>query len=111
MIMLPVLAVLFAAAASARSCQSPSLSKCPLPPSPSSISASPADQDDTFATEYCDGGTNPDGESPNFMGLCSFTCSFGYCLPVLPGRFGKMDRIFKLVHWMESRMESRMGSS
>ncbi|KAG7284252.1 hypothetical protein NEMBOFW57_010616 [Staphylotrichum longicolle] len=31
--------------------------------------------------EPCNGGTNADGESENFMGLCSFACHYGYCPP------------------------------
>ncbi|KAH7014504.1 glycosyl hydrolase family 71-domain-containing protein [Microdochium trichocladiopsis] len=32
-------------------------------------------------TGTCNAGTNADGESGNFSGLCSFTCSYGYCPP------------------------------
>jgi hypothetical protein len=33
------------------------------------------------ATESCNGGTNADGESGNYIGLCNFACSYGYCPP------------------------------
>ncbi|GAB1313122.1 hypothetical protein MFIFM68171_03332 [Madurella fahalii] len=31
--------------------------------------------------QSCNGGTNADGETGNYMGLCNFSCSFGYCPP------------------------------
>ncbi|CAH0041338.1 unnamed protein product [Clonostachys rhizophaga] len=30
-------------------------------------------------TGQCNGGTNADGETENYKGLCSFTCAYGYC--------------------------------
>ncbi|EXU97735.1 alpha-1,3-glucanase (glycoside hydrolase family 71) domain protein [Metarhizium robertsii] len=31
--------------------------------------------------EVCTGGTNADGESGNYSGLCGFSCHYGYCPP------------------------------
>ncbi|QYS95495.1 Carbohydrate-binding module family 24 protein [Trichoderma simmonsii] len=47
------------------------------PPASRTSSAPPADPTN------CNGGTNAAGQSGNFAGLCSFSCSFGYC-PVGP---------------------------
>lgn len=41
----------------------------------SSASSSPS----ATSSSTCNGGTNADGESGNFSGLCSFSCSRGYC--------------------------------
>ncbi|KAL2192789.1 glycoside hydrolase family 71 protein [Corynascus similis CBS 632.67] len=32
-------------------------------------------------TQPCNGGTNADGETKNYSGLCNFACSYGYCPP------------------------------
>lgn len=46
----------------------------------SSASASPSAAASTGTTSTtCNGGTNADGASGNFLGLCSFACSRGYC--------------------------------
>lgn len=50
--------------------------------SPSSASSSPyasASATSSPSTSTCNGGTNADDQSGNFMGLCSFSCSRGYC--------------------------------
>jgi len=31
--------------------------------------------------QQCTGGTNADGQSGNYIGLCNFACSYGYCPP------------------------------
>ncbi|KAK4118791.1 carbohydrate-binding module family 24 protein [Parathielavia appendiculata] len=36
---------------------------------------------ETTNSESCNGGTNADGETHTFMGLCSFACSFRYFPP------------------------------
>lgn len=45
----------------------------------SSPSASTTGSSSSNGTITCNGGTNADGQSGNFMGLCNFSCSHGYC--------------------------------
>ncbi|CAI6089667.1 unnamed protein product [Clonostachys chloroleuca] len=47
---------------------------------PSQTSSLPAPTS-TGSNQPCNGGTNADGESGNYSGLCSFACSYGYCPP------------------------------
>ncbi|AEO61225.1 glycoside hydrolase family 71 protein [Thermothelomyces thermophilus ATCC 42464] len=51
-------------------------------PSPSKTTSEPTQPTSTSEPDLpCNGGTNADGETGNYAGLCSFACSYGYCPP------------------------------
>ncbi|KAJ1323709.1 glucan endo-1,3-alpha-glucosidase [Microdochium nivale] len=51
------------------------------PPPVTTTTSKPPPPTTTTNPATCNAGTVADGESGNFTGLCSFTCSYGYCPP------------------------------
>ncbi|KAK3309363.1 glycoside hydrolase family 71 protein [Chaetomium strumarium] len=60
---------------------SPPVTTTPTTPTTTTPPSQPTPTSTPGSGQPCNAGTNADGESGNYIGLCNFACSYGYCPP------------------------------